>query len=511
MPSQVNKRIAKNTLFLYIRMAFTLVVSLYTSRVVLKYLGVSDFGIFEVVGSITTSLSFLITSMTLASQRFLNFTLGKNDDAKVSKVFSTAINIHLGISLGLLILAETVGLYFLNYHLNIPEGRIAAANIVYQFSIGNMLLGIVFIPYNALIIAHEKMSFIAGVSIFNAILRLLIVYMLVIIDADKLIAYAALAFAVCVVVQFSYAFYCWRHFKDHSKYRFERDPALFKEMLSFSGWCTFGGITAISKSQAINFILNIFHGVTLNTAMGIANRVAEATNQLVASFQTASNPQIVKQYSSGEFDSLSTLVIRVSKFSYFLMLLVSIPLLLNTEFIFKIWLVEVPEYATEFVKWMILFVLTDSIAGPQWMSILATGKVRNYYLIESAITALNVPLCIFVLYYHYSPVYVFIVRFAINLVVLIWRAIYMQNKIMLPFKRYLKKVIAPIITVSISAGAISLAAANIPVQGVIRFFLLSAISVIAVSAATWILGFDPNERHSCKELILGKLRNLIGS
>lgn len=492
-------------------MAFTLVVSLYTSRVVLKYLGVSDFGIFEVVGSITTSLSFLITSMTLASQRFLNFTLGKNDDAKVSKVFSTALNIHFGISLGLLILAETAGLYFLNYHLNIPESRITAANIVYQFAIGNMLLGIIFIPYNALIIAHEKMSFIAGISIVNAILRLLIVYMLVIIAADKLIVYAALAFAVCVIVQFSYAFYCWRHFKDHSKYKFEHDSALFKEMVSFSGWCTFGGITAISKSQAINFILNIFHGVTLNTAMGIANRVAEATNQLVASFQTASNPQIVKQYSSGEFDSLSTLVIRVSKFSYFLMLLVSIPLLLNTEFIFKIWLVEVPEYATEFVKWMILFVLTDSIAGPQWMSILATGKVRNYYLIESAITALNVPLCIFVLYYHYSPVYVFIVRFAINLVVLLWRAVYMQNKIMLPFSRYLKKVIAPIITVSLAAGAISLAAAGIPVQGFIRFFLLSAISMTAVSAATWILGFDPNERKACKELILGKLRAFIGS
>lgn len=511
MPSQVNKRIAKNTLFLYIRMAFTLVVSLYTSRVVLKYLGISDFGIFEVVGSITTSLSFLIASMTLASQRFLNFTLGKNDDANISKVFSTSLNIHFGISAGLFILAETVGLYFLNYHLNIPDGRLTAANIVYQFSIGNMLLGIIFIPYNALIIAHEKMSFIAGISIFNAILRLIIVYLLVIIPTDKLIAYAALAFAVCVIVQFSYAFYCWRHFKDHCKYQFVRDRALLKEMVSFSGWCTFGGITAVSKSQAINFILNIFHGVTLNTAMGIANRVAEATNQLVASFQTASNPQIVKQYSSGQFDSLSTLVIRVSKFSYFLMLLVSIPLLLNTDFIFKIWLVEVPEYATEFVRWMILFVLTDSIAGPQWMSILATGKVRNYYLIESAITALNIPLCILVLYYHYSPVYVFIIRFAINLVVLIWRAVYMQNKIMLPFKRYLKKVITPIITVSISAGAVSFAALNIPVQGVPRFFVLSIISVIAVSAATWILGFDQNERKACRELILNKFKAFIGS
>ena len=487
-------------------MAFTLVVSLYTSRIVLEYLGISDFGIFEIVGSITASFSFLIASMTLATQRYLNFTLGQNDDVKVSKVFSTALNIHLIISVVLLILAETVGLYFLNSHLNIPESRMAAANIVYQFSIGSTLLGIIFIPYNALIIAHEKMSFIAGISIFNAILRLVIVYMLVIIAADKLIAYAALAFAVCVIVQSSYAFYCWKNFKQHSKYRFEHNASLFKEMITFSGWCTFGGVTAICKSQGINFILNIFHGVTLNAAMGIANRVAEATNQLVASFQTASNPQIVKQYSCGEFDSLSTLVIRVSKFSYFLMLLVSIPLMLNTEFIFKIWLVEVPEYTPEFVKWMILFVLTDSIAGPQWMSILATGKVRNYYLIETAITALNIPLCILVLYYHYSPVYVFIVRFGINLVVLFWRAVYMQNKIMLPFTRYLKKVIAPIITVSISAGAISIAASkNIPVQGVIRFFVLSAISALAVMAATWALGLDPNERKSCKALIFDKL------
>lgn len=486
-------------------MAFTLVVSLYTSRIVLKYLGISDFGIFEIVGSITASFSFLIASMTLATQRYLNFTLGQNDSAKVSKVFSTALNIHIGISLVLLLLAETVGLYFLNYHLNIPEGRMTAANIVYQFSVGSTLLGIVFIPYNALIIAHEKMSFIAGISIVNAILRLIIVYLLVIIDSDKLTAYAALAFVVAMTVQASYAFYSRRHFKEHCTYKLERDKALLKEMVSFSGWCTFGGVTAICKSQGINFILNIFHGVTLNAAMGIANRVAEATNQLVASFQTASNPQIVKQYSCGEFDSLSTLVIRVSKFSYFLMLLVSIPLILNTEFIFKIWLVEVPEYAPEFVKWMILFVLTDSIAGPQWMSILATGKVRNYYLIETAITALNIPLCILLLYFHYSPVYVFIVRFAVNLIVLFWRAVYMQDKIQLPFKCYLKKVVAPIIAVSISAGAISIAASNIPVQGVVRFFVLSAISVLAVTAATWILGLDSNERKSCKSLILAKL------
>ena len=195
-------------------MAFTLVVSLYTSRIVLKYLGISDFGIFEIVGSITASFSFLIASMTLATQRYLNFTLGQNDSAKVSKVFSTALNIHIGISLVLLLLAETVGLYFLNYHLNIPEGRMTAANIVYQFSVGSTLLGIVFIPYNALIIAHEKMSFIAGISIVNAILRLIIVYLLVIIDSDKLTAYAALAFAVAMTVQASYAIYSRRHFKE---------------------------------------------------------------------------------------------------------------------------------------------------------------------------------------------------------------------------------------------------------------------------------------------------------
>lgn len=506
MPSQVNRRIAKNTLFLYIRMAFTLVVSLYTSRIVLKYLGVSDFGIFEIVGSITAAFSFLIASMTLATQRYLNFALGQKELTQVSKVFSAAMCIHAGISVGLFLLAETVGLYFLNNNLNIPESRIGIANIVYQFSIGSTLLGIIFIPYNALIIANEKMSFFAGISIVNALLRLVIVYMLVIIDSDKLLAYAALAFAVCVVVQLAYLIYCKKHFPLHCKFNFERDTKLLKEMVSFSGWCTFGGVTSICKSQGINFILNIFHGVTLNAAMGIANRVAEATNQLVASLQTASNPQIVKQYSNGEFESLSTLVIRVSKFSYFLMFVFAAPLLLNIDFIFSIWLVEVPEYATSFVKWMILFVLTDSIAGPQWMSILATGKVRNYYIIETAITFLNIPLCVLVLYLHYSPVYVFVVRFVINLVVLFWRAAYMQDKIHLPLKRYLGKVVSPIIMVSAVAGGISLAASEIPVQGIIRFVLLSAISASAVMGATWLLGLNAEERSSCKNLILSKLR-----
>lgn len=506
MPSQVNKRIAKNTLFLYIRMAFTLVVSLYTSRIVLKYLGIADFGIFEIVGSIAAAFSFLIASMTLATQRYLNFTLGQKDFTQVSKVFSAAMNIHIGISAGLFILAETVGLYFLNYHLNIPEGRMGVANIVYQFSIGSTLLGIIFIPYNAMIIAFEKMSFIAGISIVNAILRLVIVYMLVIINADKLLAYAILAFAVCMVVQFSYAFYCKKHFGPYCKYKFERDTQLLKEMASFSGWCTFGGVTSICKSQGINFILNIFHGVTLNAAMGIANRVAEATNQLVSSFQTASNPQIVKQYSNGEFESLSTLVIRVSKFSYFLMLVFAAPLLLNIDFIFSIWLVEVPEYATSFVKWMILFVLTDSIAGPQWMSILATGKVRNYYIIETAITFLNIPLCILVLYLHYSPVYVFVIRFSINLAVLFWRAAYMQDKIHLPLKRYLGKVILPIVIVSAIAGSVSLAITEIPLEGILRFIVLSAISAASVMGATWIFGLNAGERQTCKSLILSKLK-----
>ena len=506
MPSQVNKRIAKNTLFLYIRMAFTLVVSLYTSRIVLKYLGVSDFGVFEIVNGITISFSFLIASMTLATQRYLNFTLGQNDLQKISKVFSTAFNIHLIISIVLFILSETIGLYFLNHYLNIPDGRAYAANIIYQFAVGNMLLSIITIPYNCLIIAHERMSFIAGISIFNSILRLIIVYLLVIVNSDKLIAYAILAFIVTIIVQSSYVFYCWHNFKEHCKYRFERNIPLFKEMLSFSGWCTFGGVTSICKSQGINFILNIFYGVTLNAAIGIANRVADAINQFVASFQTAANPQIIKQYAAGEIDSLSKLINRVSKFSYCLILLLILPVFLNTDFILHLWLVEVPPYTAIFIQLLLIFILLDSLAGPQWMSILASGKIKRYYVIETIITFWIIPLSIVLLHIGYDATIVLASKIAVNVIVLVWRVFYMAKNVGISAFYYFKNAIIPIFFITPIAIAPPLAAKFFLTYGWEDFIISSVIAIGSVTLTTWFLGFDQNEKQSARDIFIRKIR-----
>lgn len=505
MPSQINKRIAKNTLFLYVRMAFTLVVSLYTSRIVLKYLGFSDFGIFEVVNGITISFSFLTASMMLATQRYLNFTLGQNDNEKVSKVFSTALNIHLIISAGLLILSETAGLYFLNHYLNIPAERITAANVVYQFAVGTMLLGIIAIPYNALIIAHEKMSFIAGISIFNALLRLVIVYLLIIVNTDKLIIYAILAFGVTIIIQSSYALYCWSKFKEHSKYHFEYNPSLFKEMATFSGWCAFGGVTSICKSQGINFILNIFYGVTLNAAMGIANRVADAINQFVANFQTAANPQIIMQYAAGETESLSKLINRVSKFSYCLILLLVLPIFFNTDFILHLWLFQVPPYSTDFIQLLLIFILLDSLAGPQWMSILASGKIRNYYIIESLITLTIIPLSIILLQMGYDATITLLCKIAVNIVVLVWRALYMAKNVGISAFSYFKNAILPIFIITPIAITPPLFAKHLLPQGWAGFISSATIAVISVATTTWFLGLNRNEKKSLKEIILRKI------
>ncbi len=506
MSTQVNKRIAKNTLFLYMRMAITLIVSLYTSRIVLKYLGVLDFGVFEIVNSITLSFSFVIASMTLVTQRFLNFTLGQGNSHKVSKVFSTSLNIHLIISVVFFIISETIGLYFLNHFLNIPEERCFAAKVIYQFAIGSMLFSVISIPYNSLIIAHEKMSFIAGISIFNAMLRLIIVYLLTIVHSDKLIAYAAFALFVTFIVQCSYVWYCWRNFREHSKYHFERNTALFKEMVAFSGWCTFGGLTSICKSQGVNFILNIFYGVTLNAAMGVANRVADAINQFIANFQTAANPQIIKQYAAGHIDSLSTLINRVSKFSYCLILLLVLPVFFNTDFLLHLWLVKVPPYTTIFIQLLLIFILLDSLAGPQWMSILATGKVRNYYIIETIITFFLIPLSIFLLKMGFDATAVLVSKIAINTVVLIWRAFFMAKNVGISAFTYFKNAILPIFFITPIAIIPPLIAKQYLPQGWIDFILSSTIAFASVSLTTWFLGLSQNEKKAIKEILLRKIK-----
>ena len=505
MISSDNRRIAKNTLALYVRMGVTMLVSLFTSRVVLQTLGVEDFGIYNVVGGVVVLFSFLNAAMSSATQRFLNFELGRGNVAQVGRVFSMSMSVHFAIAGAVLLLAETVGLWFLNAQLNIPAERMAAANWVYQFSVASTLLGIMLVPYNATIIAYERMTFYAWASIATTFLRLGIVYLLVIGNADKLVLYAALTFAVGVLMQVVHVAYCRRAFPRTAIYRPFRDKKLFRELVSFSGWWLFGGVANMANSQGINMVVNIFCGVAVNAAMGIANQVNAAVYQFVMNFQTAFSPQITKLYSAENESAFLKLVFRASKFSFFLMVFLANPILINTDFILEIWLGTVPEHTASFVRWIIVSSVIDALASSLCISASATGKIRNYQVIVSSLILTNVPVSILLLWLGYSPVSVIVVRAAVNFTVSVWRIFYLHR--MIPYfspGKYLRCVFGRAVFVSLSCACISLPLVFAMNDGWLKLAISAATTCICVPIIAFFIGFDNEERTFFKQLLTSK-------
>ena len=338
-----NKRIAKNTFLLYFRMLFTMMVSLYTSRVVLATLGVEDFGIYNVVGGVVTMFAIISTSLSSAISRFITIELGKGDLRRLKTVFSTAVVIQFLMALVVVILAELIGVWFLNNKMNIPEVRMNAANWVLQFSIFTFGVNLICIPFNALIIAHERMSAFAYVSILEVSLKLLIVYLLVLMSVDKLIVYGALLLVVAIVITFAYFIYCRRHFKE-CKCFCRIDRFLLKRMLSFSGWNFIGASSAILRDQGVNIAINLFCGPTVNAARGMAVQVNHAINSFAQNFMTALNPQITKSFAVGDSKYMFTLIFQGARLSFYMLLFLSLPVLMSTEYILSIWLKIVPDY-----------------------------------------------------------------------------------------------------------------------------------------------------------------------
>src|SRR5690606_19286013 len=352
-----SKRIVKNTMFLYIRMFLIMGITLYTSRIVLKELGVSDYGIYSLVGGFVAMLGFFNSAMSTATQRYLSFDLGKGDYNQLKKTFSVTLTIHIAIAILGLLLAETIGLWYVNYKMVFPVDRVFAVNVVYQFSILTFVLNIIQVPYNALIIARERMNIYAYVSILEAALKLAIVFLLV-FGTDKLILYAILTFVVALIIRLIYQVYCRRQFQE-SRYKFEYNKAYYKELISYSGWNLFGNIAAVAKCQGVNIVLNLFFGTVVNAAYGITNQVYSAVNMFVSNFQLALNPQIIKNYSQGNLEQSHYLILQGSKFSFYLMLIIVSPIILNVDFILEIWLVNPPEYTSVFVQLCLLNILID--------------------------------------------------------------------------------------------------------------------------------------------------------
>ena len=342
-----HKTIAKNTLFLYFRMFLTMGVGLYTSRMVLDVLGVEDYGIYGLVGGIVTMFAFLNSAMASATQRYLSFDIGKGDEVRLQQTFNASVNIHFLIGIVIVILAETVGLWFVNTQLDIPAERMVAANWVYQFSILAFFFNVIQVPYNALLVAREHMSVYAYISIIDVLFKLGIVFILIYYNADKLILYGILTFAVSFIVRMLYRAYCKRKFKE-SVYKFYYDKVYYKELLNYSWWNLFGNIAAIARGQGSNILLNIFFGPVANAAYSLTQTVQSMIGQFVTNFQVALNPQITKNYASGNINASMNLMFKSSKYSFFAMLILVVPFLYNIDYVMNLWLKEVPPHAISF-------------------------------------------------------------------------------------------------------------------------------------------------------------------
>lgn len=508
--SDNNKRIAKNTLLLYVRMLFTMAVSLFTSRVILNTLGVEDYGINNVVGGIVTMFSVLSGSLSSSISRFITFELGKGNIERLKTIFSTGVNIQLGMSVLIIIIAEAVGIWFLNTKMNIPTDRMVAANWVFQCAILTFVLNLLSVPYNAAIIAHEKMSAFAYISVVEVSLKLIIVYMLMISPFDRLETYAVLLLLVGAVIRFIYGYYCKRHFEECT-YHFVFDKPVLKEMTGFAGWNFLGNGAYMLNTQGVNILMNLYFGVAVNAARGIATQVDAALKQFVNNFTTAVNPQITKSYAQGDLDYMHKLVCRSAKFSAFLMMFFAVPIILETNTILTIWLKTVPDYAVIFLQWIIISSFMDTVlANSLVTSMFATGKIKRYQIIVTTVGCLVFPLSWIAFKLGFEPQVGYILYFIIYTILLFVRLYLLKDMVKLPVMVYIREVLyklAPIIVVGFAIPGILILTMD---AGWLRLILVCLLSVLVTAASEYFIGLSNKEKNFVAEkikLVIGKIKS----
>jgi O-antigen/teichoic acid export membrane protein len=491
-----DKLIVKNTLFLYFRMFLVMGVTLYTSRIVLEQLGVSDYGVYSIVGGIVALFGFLNSSMSSATQRYLAFDLGKKDDKKLQKTFSATLTIHLAIAIIILFFAETLGLWYVNYKVILPPERLFAANVVYQFSVLTALIGIIQVPYDSLIMAYEKMNIYAYISIVEVSLKLTLVFFLVYYPGDKLIAYGAMMFLVSLIIRIAYQIYCKKKYVV-SKYKFEYDKIYFKELISYSGWNLFGGLASVSRGQGINIVLNLFFGTVANAAYGLTLQVQSATNQFVTNFQRAVNPQIIKTYSEGNLKRMQKLIIQSSKFSFLLMFLLVAPILLNTDFILNLWLKNPPKYTVIFVQLSLISILIDSVSYPFRTGVQATGHIKLYQAVVGSIQLLSIPISYVWLYLGGEPEVVFYAIIMGSFLSLIFRVYFLHKQVKLNINEFLNQVISRVLVICLLMYCYSLLSNYIQFESdVLKLFISGIITIVL-----FLLGLSKKEIVKIKQLI----------
>ena len=504
------KRIAKNTLMLYVRMLFGMLVSLYTSRVVLNTLGVEDYGIYNVVGGFVGMFSLISNSLSASTSRFLTFELGKGDMKRLKEIFSTSLLIHVALAGVVLVLAESIGVWFLNTQMTIPSERLYAANWVFQASILSFMFGLFSVPYNASIVSHERMSAFAYIGILDILLRLSIVLFIAYAPFrfDRLIVYSLLLVAVGMSLQCVYLWYCRTNFEE-CRLHFHFNKECWKEMSSFAGWNFIGASSAVLKDQGVNILLNLFNGPILNAARGISNSVNTAVTGFAGNFMAALNPQITKSYASKDHLYMISLVERGTRFSFYILLIFALPILLETDFILTLWLKQFPEHTINFVRLVLLLSLCDTLSNTLITLQLATGKIRNYQIVVGGMQMMNFPLSYICLKIGFPPESTLIVAILISLSNLLLRLLFLRKMAGLPMKQYLRNVCWNVLMVLCIASILpTLIFCNLT-SGWFRFISIVFTCLISVSTVVYFIGCKHSERQYIQEKISSLKAQLI--
>lgn len=499
--SENSRRIAKNTLFLYFRMFLMMVIGLFTSRVVLKALGVDDVGVYNAVGGAVSLFAVVSNSVAAAVTRFITCELGRKDFTRLRRVFSTSVVVMLIFCGVLLVFVETFGLWYLNCRMNIPEGRLGAANWVLQCSMLTLMASLLSVPYNATIMAHERMKIYAYISILEAVLKLSVALLLALSVFDKLITYAVLMVVVFVVIRFVYGLYCHKNFEE-TRSGFVFDRGLIREMLGFAGWNSLASGTYVVNTQGVNLLVNHFFGVALNAARHYTTQVDGIVKQFVTNVVVSINPQITKSYVTGNKDYSFELVRKACKYTYLIILVFAVPVFFEAESLLRLWLGTVPEWTALFTKLTLVCLVLDVICTPFSTLILADGKIRDFYLWSSCVTILMFPVT-WVVYHLGAPAYasylvfvgVYLVADAVKLVVL-------NRKTCFPIGAFVREVLLRVLPPTVFSAAAAWAAFALIPEGLARLAAVLVASTIAMAAAVFVFSLTPGERS----FVISKLR-----
>lgn len=492
--SQNNRRIVKNTVMLYFRMLLIMAVTLYTSRVILKTLGVEDFGIYNVVAGVISMLVLIRGVMAAGTSRYLNFSLGKGDIEMARKTFNVSYVIYVVICIILIILAESIGVWFLNTKLIIPETRTIAANWVFQFTILSAVNQMMATPFNAVIIAHERMNVYAYISVLEAAIKLGVSFAIVISPIDNLIFYGALMLLSDLMIRSVYRLYCRKQFEE-CKFKFYKDKAFYKEILSYSGWNLFGSLAGFARSQGLNVLINMFFAPSVCAARGIAYQVNNAITQFTHNFYTAVKPQITKYYAQGDLKNMKLLVFRSSKMSFFLMLLLSLPIVIEAPYIIGLWLGQLPDYVVIFVRLIILFSTIEAMAHPLMTVCHATGKIAVYQVVVGTMQIFILPISYLLLENGQEPPCVFVVAIVIAIICLFTRLWIVKWLVDFPFWEYTFHVIVNAILVTVVSSILPIVIYRSMSDDIVDVGIVCISTLLSTVATIYLIGLNTAEKR----------------